>query len=194
MIDEMLKQYREERVGVLEGKDLNGWVWMAEERTDRTQGVIETGTGTGKMEITGSGDSLKPESALTQSGLRPPTMDRQRSGLSREVTFEPEAEAESQDIEDAAGDISMGEIKEGDEVVPQSEPLTELADDEPTSAVQPLLEVMESSVPRPELRVETEAESAERRKRYAWGAGDWSYGTIKAAYEVSPYLLTATQN
>jgi chromatin structure-remodeling complex protein RSC7 len=169
-IDQLLKGYREERVGLLEGKDLNGWVWNTEERTDRPS----------KPEITG-GESPKP------SGLKPPTMDRQRSGLSREVTFEPEPTVfqserqrqgeggEGEEYKDWVNqeyDTSMEMIKEVDETNGPN-----------TSALTSLSEIVMSTT-KDEIRVETEQEALERRAKYSYGTGGWFQGSIKAAYEV----------
>jgi chromatin structure-remodeling complex protein RSC7 len=174
-IDQLLKGYREERVGLLEGKDLNGWVWNTEERTDRPS----------KTEITG-GESPKP------SGLKPPTMDRQRSGLSREVTFEPEPTifepsrqreggggGEGEEYKDWVNqeyDNSMEMIKEVDEPNGAN-----------TSALTSLSEIVMSTT-KDEIRVETEQEAMERRAKYSYGAGGWFHGSIKAAYEVCLFL------
>jgi chromatin structure-remodeling complex protein RSC7 len=171
-IDELLKGYREERVGLLEGKDLNGWVWNTEERTDRPS----------KPEITG-GESPN----IKSSGLKPPTMDRQRSGLSREVTFEPEPtvfehernRGEGEEYKDWVNqeyDNSMEMIKEVDEPNGAN-----------TSALTSLSEIVMSTT-KDEIRVETEQEAMERRAKYSYGAGGWFHGSIKAAYEVCLFL------
>ena len=178
-IDEALKGYREERVGLLEGKDLNGWVWNTEERTDRPS----------KTEITG-GESPKP------SGLKPPTMDRQRSGLSREVTFEPEPTVfESERQREGGGGGEGEEYKNwvNQEYDNSMEMIKEV--DEPnganTSALTSLSEIV-MSTSKDEIRVETGQEALERRAKYSYGAGGWFHGSIKAAYEVCHFLLYPT--
>jgi len=183
-LDEVLKGYREERVGLLEGKDLNGWVWMAEEKTDRPSRP-ELGDGGG-----GGGESPR-----ITSGLKPPTMDRQRSGLSREVTFEPEAKVSEETerkgeesypdwVNQEYDDTSMEVIQE----VPEPEPS---ASGLPTSNLTALSEIVDSTNnnTKEEIRVETPVEAEERRARYSHGVGGWYHGSIKAAYEVCPTSL-----
>jgi chromatin structure-remodeling complex protein RSC7 len=184
-IDELLKGYRDERVGLLDGKDLNGWVWMSEEKTDRPS-QIQTQS---KPEI-GNGESPK----TLPSGLKPPTMDRQRSGLSREVTFEPEPtifkEGQGQgdgeqhpDWVNQDYDNSMEMIKEVEEGPSGS--------GVPTSNLTSLSDIVDSTnlEPKAEIRVETEQEAMERRAKYAYGVGGWYHGSIRAAYEVCPLSL-----
>jgi chromatin structure-remodeling complex protein RSC7 len=167
VVDEVLRQYRAERVGVLEGKDLNGWVWVEEDKAERPTG---TGTGTKALE-NGHSDSPKLDHSGLPSSLKPPAMDRQRSGLSREVTFEPEPTNDNDDVE---GDISMDTIK------PDAQ-----ADEEVLTPLEPLMDMVDKSTTEPVIRVETDEEALERKAKYAYGAGNWAHGTIKAAYEVS---------
>jgi len=159
-VDSGLKGYREERVGMLEGRDLDGWVWTAEAAVERGAEA-----GVEKVNVDG-GDS--------GGGLKPPMMDRQRSGLSREVTFEPELEAEG----GGEGDLSMEANEE--------EPKAEAAGDE-QSALDPLLDVIEANIPKTnggELRLETPEEAEARKRKWARGPGSWAPGTIIASYEV----------
>jgi len=189
-LDEVLKGYREERVGLLEGKDLNGWVWMAEEKTDRRSRPELGGGGGGG----GSGESPR-----ITSGLKPPTMDRQRSGLSREVTFEPEQEPKVSEETERKGeesypdwvnqeydDTSMEVIQE----VPEPEPS---ASGVPTSNLTSLSEIVDSTnnTSKEEIRAETAIEAEERKARYSHGVGGWYHGSIKAAYEVCQHLSSS---
>jgi len=175
-LDEVLKGYREERVGLLEGKDLNGWVWMEEDKAERPSG---SGFGSKALENGhGSGDSPKIDhSGLPlPSSLKPPTMDRQRSGLSREVTFEPET------TQDEVG-ISMDTMKP-DATTPG---VVAAVDEEVLTPLEPLMDVVDHANARaePEIRVESNAEALERKAKWAYGAGGWAHGSIRAAYEVS---------
>lgn len=170
-VDEVLKGYREERVGLLEGKDLNGWVWMEEDKAERPSG---SGSGLKALENGHSSPKTDHSGLPLPSSLKPPTMDRQRSGLSREVTFEPETTQDEVDI-------SMETTKPDQPAV----------DEEVLTPLKPLMDVVDQANARaePEIRVESDAEALERKAKWAYGAGGWAHGSIKAAYEVSQMTL-----
>lgn len=86
-IDGMLRELREDRLEVLEGKDAEAWVhyrWNATEEAKEPES-------TGPME--------GPNGDVGDGALRPPLPDRKRSGLSQEVIPKEE--------EDADGDVEM---------------------------------------------------------------------------------------
>jgi chromatin structure-remodeling complex protein RSC7 len=171
-VDLGLKGYREERVGMLEGRDLDGWVWTAE-------AVVEGGPEAGVEKVNVDGGE-------SGGGLKPPTMDRQRSGLSREVTFEPEPEAEGGGEGDLSMEVTEPEPLPGTEAA--GETTTPMVEDE-QSALDPLLDVIEANVPKTnggELRLETPEEAEARKRKWALGPGSWAPGTIIASYEVRP--------
>jgi hypothetical protein len=90
----------------------------------------------------------------------------------------------------AEADISMDPIAEG--VEPEAEAAVAAEQENsgmPASTLTSLSDAMPNPEPEPEIRVETESEALERRMKYAQGAGSWSHGSIKAAYEVCPLLV-----
>jgi chromatin structure-remodeling complex protein RSC7 len=174
-IDAGLRRYREERIGMLEGRDLDGWVWTAESAseqpaaTDQVDGSPEKGT---REEVSGLGPN---------TGLKPPTMERQRSGLSREVTFEPEPGLEAEQGPAKEADVSMDNLEVKGAGIGE--------DDNDTTALTPLpendgIDHENRKVIGGELRVETPAEAEVRKQKWSYGAGQWEQGTIMASYEV----------
>lgn len=183
-IDASLRQYREERIGTLEGDDLKGWVWMMENREEQDDREV------GEDDKMDSAPSPGMNQSTLGGGLKPP-LDRKRSALSREVTFEPDADAEGE-VEhpstddpltplaatDADGDISM-EVPEIVET-PAEEPGE---DQDPMSAALDRVNGQDGNGDM--IRVETPEEEVKRKAKYSFGTGSWAPGTIKAAYEVS---------
>jgi chromatin structure-remodeling complex protein RSC7 len=78
-VDDQLKEYREDRLARLEGRDTLGWVWTVQKIAD---GV---GGDEGKEELESKG-----EREMTAEWLKPPVPERRRSGLSQEVIQEEE--------------------------------------------------------------------------------------------------------
>jgi hypothetical protein len=175
IIDAGLRRYREERIGMLEGRDLDGWVWTAESASEQpavaeqVDGSPEKGT---REEVSGLGPN---------TGLKPPTMERQRSGLSREVTFEPEPGLEAEQGPAKEADVSMDNLEVKGAGIGE--------DDNDTTALTPLpendgIDHENRKVIGGELRVETPAEAEVRKQKWSYGAGQWEKGTIMASYEV----------
>lgn len=157
--DATLRQYREERIGTLEGDDLRGWVWTHENNPDEH----ETN---GEMEVVGNADTATA-TALGGGGsnsLRPP-IERKRSALSREVTFEPEVPtATATSTEDALTPLPLPSDDEGEGGM----------DGPNGTAING----------EGEVRVETAEDVAAHKRKWAYGTGSWAPGTIRAAYEV----------
>lgn len=84
-IDGMLRELREDRLEVLEGKDAEAWVHYRWNSTEEAKEQVD-------------GQNGEP----ANSSLRPPTPDRKRSGLSQEAVPKEEENA------DAGGDVEMG--------------------------------------------------------------------------------------
>lgn len=182
MIDSTLRSYREERVGTLEGDDLKGWVWTNENKVEDQDDQVD------KLEVV---DSPKVEMATlglsSAAGLKPPT-ERKRSGLSREVTFEPELEQPITEealtplpATDADADVSM----DASDIV--QTPAPEEEEEDPISAA---LDGINGERGEPEVRIETADEVIRHQARWSHGTGSWESGTIRAAYEVSLLLFS----
>lgn len=151
-IDGHLKEMREERLGRLEGEDARGWVWTM-------QKIAEGDDGDKAAEIEGGkAGEAKVEREMTAEWLKPPAMDRRRSGLSQEVILE-----------------------DGEEVgQPQDEALQADADVEMPQADSS----MEVTRKEGAIIVQTIADAA-RNTTKGWGAGSWEPGTARAIIEVS---------
>lgn len=178
-VDSTLRSYRQERIGTLEGDDLKGWVWTNE---NKAEGEVADEAEDEKMEVVESPKAEAPTLGLgSETGLKPP-MERKRSALSREVTFEPEAEQPSVDealtpLPATDADVSM----ETSEIV--QTPAGETGDENPISAA--LSGVEGRGGGEGEVRVETEEEVVKHKAKWGHGTGSWEAGTIRAAYEVS---------
>lgn len=198
-IDASLRDYRQERIGTLEGDDLKGWVWTMENREEDDEGAEAE-----------AGEDVKADGAPSPGsnhatlgrGLKPP-MDRKRSALSREVTFEPEPEldAEGEGEGDAEGevehpstdealtplaatdgDISMEVPDVRDTAAAAERDGQDQAQDQMSAALNGANGLDEKG---DTIRVETAEELSKRKAKWSYGTGSWAPGTIKAAYEVS---------
>jgi chromatin structure-remodeling complex protein RSC7 len=168
-VDETLKEYRAERIGVLGGQDLKGWVWSAEESAAGSDTLAKDTTAAPTLSIDPAPKSEASDqaSADVQDRLRAPSMPRRRSGLSKEVTFgqdhdlevsSPSAQTDDPHEADGAMDVDEAEGSEGDDKL----------------AVQTTGEA---------IVVETAEEQLQRIAKL----GSWKAGVVRAVYEVSPF-------
>lgn len=93
-VDEQLKEYREDRLARLEGRDMAGWVWTVQKIADGDSTIVELDKG----EV----DEGKGEREMTAEWLKPPVPERRRSGLSQEVVLEEDMGEGSGQVEDEA--------------------------------------------------------------------------------------------
>jgi chromatin structure-remodeling complex protein RSC7 len=177
-VDGQLREYREERLQVLEGADAAVWVWAQEQRTEEGDKEAQiNGNGSGNGIGGGEGEDAEGEAETPDGGmvyeeenggdgaLRPrQRMERKRSALSQEVTFKPEDE-------EMANGEGEGEAPEDDEA--DHDQHDQVQDDgfEKTEGGKIVVQTVE----------EEEAADA----RWNWGLGSWERGTVRAAYEVS---------
>ncbi|RSH87287.1 hypothetical protein EHS25_003196 [Saitozyma podzolica] len=182
-VDGQLREYREERLQVLEGADARVWVWAQEERTEEGDKEVQMNGNADGAGMDAEGEAETPDGGMVDEeendgdgALRPrQRMERKRSALSQEVTFKPE------DKEMANGEAEA----EGPEVdEPDHDQDEEIQDDgfEKTEGGKIVVQTVE----------EEEAADA----RWNWGLGSWERGTVRAAYEPHthmPHVPLSTQ-
>lgn len=154
MMDARLREFRQERLVELEGEDATrGWVYALERTTEE-----DVNDGRGNLD------------ALRMPGLQPPTMERKRSGLSREVSLPFKGLDDGED----------------DALTPLPQ---EAGDDDAMAGSEGGLDqsaIKDYTTPGGRIIVQSEQEAIRDQSRYNWGLGSWTAGTIKAAYEVGP--------
>ena len=168
-LDIQLREYRDERLVELEGADAtNGWVFGIETMTDGQD------QDHGKEAIE---EDMEGEVRLTNgpfgSTLKPPDVQRKRSGLSQEATLDDEAltplatsdGGEEAEHPEASGVLEDGRPKQNGFLKP----------------VVPPKDGREES----KIIVQTLQDEQAQRSTWNWGVGTWQPGTIFAAYEVS---------
>ena len=208
-IDAQLREYRQERLPELEGKDLDVWAWKGwnddqkEEEAESTeeQGQSQAGTpkiaengGEGEKDAFGSvvkTDHTQNDTVAGGSGLAPPPIDRRRSALSQEVKF-----ADSSSPNGTPELPAEGETAPSSPLTQPSAPSGPSRGAEAGGALPPAQDypvpVVETT-PGGKIVVEDAKMARERKKAYGHGVGKWTAGTVRAIIEVRSFsfdLLT----
>jgi chromatin structure-remodeling complex protein RSC7 len=174
-VDERLREYREERLVRLEGKDARRWVfatqkWTEEGEEERSAFEGDGDRRDGDVEVDAEGEADGEEGAVAATLKPPPAMGSKRSALSQEVTFKAEDEEMAFHPAEATQDEPGGD---GDGEV-----------------------AADNGVVRTEggkIVVQSAEEEEAARSRWNWGLGSWESGVVLATYEVSRSVFEDTK-
>lgn len=179
-VDETLKEYRAERVGVLEGQDLKGWTFHTERITDGDRPTADTtAAATGEAGMTSKAEGAGTPAPGEDDHLKPPGITRKRSGLSREVTFEPDTAVDRTEL---TATSTMAKEGGGD--------MRTEVDDEPVDGPPQARSDATERTAGGKIIVQSAEDEARWRDKLGWGKGSWKAGVIEAVYEVrTAYMI-----
>lgn len=197
-IDAQLRAYREERLPLLQGKDLDVWAWKGwnNDQEEAQEGVLQDGTTSpavldskadGEKDAFGSivktdvaqVDDASP--AATPAGLVPPAMDRRRSALSQEITFaDSSSPADEPDADVVAGTAPSSPLTQPSG--PSGAPERTQEAGAQAGQKRPAPEV--AKTPGGRIVVEDASAKRARLNRYGQGTGSWTAGAVRAVIEV----------
>ncbi|ORX36579.1 chromatin remodelling complex Rsc7/Swp82 subunit-domain-containing protein [Kockovaella imperatae] len=173
-IDKQLREYREERLKVLQGVDATtGWVYAMENRDGESSLVNAQGLSQNKGHAHANGNGHL---------LRPPIQGRKRSALAQEITMESDEEEDNEEQyrDGAGGEEDEDEEMNSDPSATESEQLSETGDHHVDDRVD--------RTPGGKIIVESQETTAGYNQKYNWGLGHWEPGIIRAVYEPHTHL------